>query len=242
MTKWLLLGTQCRFYGKPAILTAIDGASGTNPVRIATLNPEILLTQQEIAPEYRVLDQFTHHTVDGFCIVLAAFWRSVRIPQRYPGASMVEDLLTRYQNGEKSFYFLGGLGSEAEQAAKNLRARFPKISIVGAESGGAIKLGAQPESALIQRITKANPDILLVGFGAPKQEWWISQAASRLTTPVMIGVGGTFGFYSTKQRAAPTTQPYGLEWLTRTLREPGHFRRLWRAIIVFAVKVVFTRG
>ena len=75
-----------------------------------------------------------------------------------------------------------------------------------------------------------SPDLLLVAFGAPKQELWIDRFAERLGPAVAMGVGGSLDFITGRVRRAPAWMSRaGLEWLFRLLQEP---RRMWRRYLV----------
>src|SRR5207248_9490552 len=43
-------------------------------------------------------------------------------------------------------------------------------------------------------IHEAKPDILLVAYGAPKQDLFIARHKQVLRVPIMVGVGGTFDY------------------------------------------------
>ena len=97
------------------------------------------------------------------------------------------------------------------------------------------------DPAIADQIKAANPDILLVAFGNPKQEKWIHMYADQVQVPVMIGVGGTLDFIAGNLRRAPVwMQRTGFEWLYRLMQEP---RRLWRRYIVdlYIFSVFFVR-
>ena len=80
-----------------------------------------------------------------------------------------------------------------------------------------------------RQICEANPDILLVAFGCPKQEKWMLAHRGRVTA-VMLGVGAAFDFIAgTLPRAPVWMQAAGLEWLHRLTSEPG---RLWARYLV----------
>ena len=79
-------------------------------------------------------------------------------------------------------------------------------------------------------ITAAQPDILFVAFGAPKQEYWIYEHGLQLSVPVCIGVGGSFEIVGGVVPRAPLwAQNIGCEWLYRLCREP---RRMWRRYLI----------
>ncbi|HAA08621.1 MAG TPA: glycosyltransferase, partial [Syntrophomonas sp.] len=70
------------------------------------------------------------------------------------------------------------------------------------------------------------PQILFVGLGAPRQEWWIDQYKNQLKVPVCIGVGGSLDVISgLKQRAPGWIIKLNLEWLYRLIAEPSRFKR-----------------
>ena len=117
---------------------------------------------------------------------------------------------------------------------KSLQQQYSALKIVGTSDGGIISKDIiNIDSTLQEILLQAHPDILLVGFGAPKQELWI-QLARSLPIPVMIGVGGSLDFMVTKKRAPVLFQKTLLEWLYRSFTEKGHFKRAYRATIVFS--------
>ena len=71
------------------------------------------------------------------------------------------------------------------------------------------------------QINGAQPDVLWVGIGVPKQEKWMARMRDRLDVPVMCGVGAAFDFHAGRISMAPRwMQDHGLEWIYRTVQEP----------------------
>lgn len=69
-------------------------------------------------------------------------------------------------------------------------------------------------------------DILFVAFGAPKQEFWISEYLEKIPVKIAIGVGGAFDYISGKTPRAPLfLQNIGLEWLFRLIMQPWRIKR-----------------
>ena len=54
------------------------------------------------------------------------------------------------------------------------------------------------------RVKAAMPDVLLVAFGIPKQEKWITRHKADLNVPVSVGIGGSFDVYSGRVQRAPS--------------------------------------
>src|SRR3989304_7689025 len=93
----------------------------------------------------------------------------------------------------------------------------------GAGAAGPPRGFSPPEAepALLARIRRAAPDILLVAFGAPRQEDWMRRYGASLSVPVTMGVGGTLDVLAGRTGRAPRWgQAAGLEWLYRMGREP----------------------
>lgn len=243
------MSVRMRLTNRQELLEAIAQASTQKPVRVATLNPEFILEAGTNDSFRQALENMTHCTVDGTGL---HWWlkrfihkKQLTFPlERYSGANLVQDLFQIYQNGERSFFFLGGREGETETVKKEVGELFPHLKIIGLASGGPIdKKAVHLDPKLAKEIASGHPDILLVGFGAPKQELWMEQAKKRLTVPVMIGVGGTLGFYGIKKRAPEWMRKSGLEWVYRSLTESGHWKRAWKAVIVFSWKAFhWTRG
>jgi N-acetylglucosaminyldiphosphoundecaprenol N-acetyl-beta-D-mannosaminyltransferase len=79
-------------------------------------------------------------------------------------------------------------------------------------------------------IREANPHILFVGLGVPKQENWIYEHGLKLGVPVCMGIGGSFEMVGGVTPRAPRwMQQLGLEWLFRLAVEP---RRLWKRYLI----------
>src|SRR3989304_3777786 len=75
----------------------------------------------------------------------------------------------------------------------------------GAGAAGPPRGFSPPEAepALLARIRRAAPDILLVAFGAPRQEDWMRRYGASLSVPVTMGVGGTLDVLAGRAGGAP---------------------------------------
>jgi N-acetylglucosaminyldiphosphoundecaprenol N-acetyl-beta-D-mannosaminyltransferase len=105
--------------------------------------------------------------------------------------------------------------------------RYPGVRLAGCRDG---YFAPEENAAVVAAIRKARPDVLLVAFGAPRQELWLDQWSAELEVPVSFGVGGLFDFYSGRIRRAPLwMRETGLEWVYRLIQEP---RRMWKRYLV----------
>jgi N-acetylglucosaminyldiphosphoundecaprenol N-acetyl-beta-D-mannosaminyltransferase len=127
-------------------------------------------------------------------------------------------------------FFYGGAPGVPERLAARLQQHFPSLSVVGCISPPYGELTTEEDAALVEQINAVAPDIVWVGLGTPKQDFWSADHVGRLTASALIGVGAAFDFHSGRVRQAPPwVQRSGLEWLFRLVQEP---RRLWRRYLV----------
>jgi N-acetylglucosaminyldiphosphoundecaprenol N-acetyl-beta-D-mannosaminyltransferase len=61
------------------------------------------------------------------------------------------------------------------------------MNFVGRYSPEIRPLEEMDDDEILRRIEEANPALLLVAFGNPKQEKWIHRNRERLKVPVTIG-------------------------------------------------------
>ena len=197
--------------------------------QVATVNADFVVKAQ-YDPELRyLLQESDMATADGMPLVWGARLLGAPLAERVAGADMIPSLVKRAAQKGYSLYLLGAAPGVASKAGMILQEENPGLQIVGITSPPYSSV-LEMDRAIIEDIKKAQPDILLVAFGNPKQEKWIGMYGREVGVPVMIGVGGTLDFIAgTTKRAPMWMQRLGLEWLFRLLREP---RRLWRRYVV----------
>ena len=111
-----------------------------------------------------------------------------------------------------------------------LKKKFSNINIAGHYAPLFRPPHAQEDEGVIEQINRLSPDILWVGLGSPKQDYWMYEHRQKLNVPVIIGVGAAFDFIAgTKKQAPKWMRQSGLEWLFRLCCEP---QRLWRRYLV----------
>lgn len=197
--------------------------------QVATINADFVVKSLH-DPELRyLLQEADLATADGMPLVWGARMLGVDLEGRVAGADLIPALAERAAAKGFSIYLLGAAPTVAATAAEILQEKYPDLIIAGIHSP-PYRPVLEMDEAIIEDIKRAQPDILLVAFGNPKQEKWIGMYKQRLNVPVMIGVGGTLDFIAGHTRRAPAwMQQTGLEWVHRLLQDP---RRLWRRYAV----------
>jgi N-acetylglucosaminyldiphosphoundecaprenol N-acetyl-beta-D-mannosaminyltransferase len=159
---------------------------------------------------------------DGMPVVWAANWLGENLPDRVYGP----ELMRRYNNrcaekGHRVWLYGGRDQGSLVQLALSMRRKHPGIRVVGGYSPPFRPLTEEEEDEIVERINEAEPDVLWVGIGVPKQEKWMARMRDRLEVPVMCGVGAAFDFHAGRVSQAPDwMQERGLEWTYRIAQEP----------------------
>ncbi|MGN6556276.1 MAG: WecB/TagA/CpsF family glycosyltransferase, partial [Verrucomicrobiota bacterium] len=166
-------------------------------------------------------------------------WLGNPLPERVAGADLVPELIRLAAENGHRIFLLGATPEAAAKAVERLRRRYPNLAIAGCYSPPFKPLLAMDHDEIIRRVTAAQPDLLFVSFGCPKQEKWIAMHYRALGVPVCIGVGATIDFLAGAVRRAPVCmQRTGTEWLFRLAQEPRRlFKRYAMDLAVFAWRI-----
>ena len=170
---------------------------------------------------------------DGAPVVVASRLLRKALPERVAGSDLVPALFTSIslQNDHAArplkVFLLGAGPGVAERAAAVIHDRWPGVNVVGTLSP---PLGFEHDEAenerILQAVAESQPDLVLIGLGAPKQELWIGRHADRLEAKAALCIGATIDFLAgEKSRAPRLLQKLGLEWLHRMATEPSRLAK-----------------
>ena len=141
-----------------------------------------------------------------------------------PGPDFMRLVLERY--AARKHFFYGSTDAVLARLVERLEQELPGLQVAGSLSPPYRVLSEHEKSEHYERIRSSGAEIVWVGLGAPKQEHWMSEAASALAPALLFGVGAAFDFHAELMGRAPEVmRAWGLEWLHRLSSEP---RRLWR--------------
>jgi N-acetylglucosaminyldiphosphoundecaprenol N-acetyl-beta-D-mannosaminyltransferase len=183
----------------------------------------------------------TMTVADGMPLVWAGRIAGEDIPERVTGCSLLFTLTDAAARDGQSVFILGGAPGVPERAAEALQARSPGLRIAGVASP-AVGFDASSESlqAVIDSVVLAQPNLVLIGMGFPKQELMIRRLRAVLPNAWYIGCGAAIPMASGDSRRAPEAmQRLGLEWLHRLVHEPRRLaRRYLRDDLPFAITLL----
>ena len=158
---------------------------------------------------------------DGAGIVLGSKLLGSPLPTRLTAADWFLDMLTYFAKQDRKVYLLGGEPGVPEQALDEIIRRVPEHTVVGAHHGYILNSPTLQQD-VIEEINALKPDILIVGFGTPLQEYWIEAHRKQLKVPVVYAIGAVMDFVSQKVPRCPEWMGNaGFEWLYRLYTDPN---------------------
>ena len=143
--------------------------------------------------------------------------------EKLPGSEIVYDFCQYAKDNSYKMFFLGGYEDSNKEAVRIVKEKY-QIEIEGySPPYEPYPFSENFKKNCISRIEAFKPDIIFVGFGAPKQEWFIEENKELLKNygvKFAIGSGGTFEFVSGKIKRAPAwVSKIGLESIFRLMNE-----------------------
>lgn len=166
---------------------------------------------------------------DGTPVVWSSRLLEHRLPEKISGSDLVGPLLELAGRRKWRVAFLGAGPGVAEKAAAIAREKW-KTDVVYTDAPFVKLDDAAQLDDIARKLSDARADLVLMAFGAPKQELLIHRIADRVKPAVLLGIGASLDFIAgTVKRAPVVMQKAGLEWLYRLGQEP---RRLWRRYLV----------
>ena len=130
-----------------------------------TPNGEIVWEAMQDPAFRSILNEADLVLPDGASVVLGSRILERPLQEKVAGIAFAEALVQRMAARGGRLYLLGGRPGIAEKAAENLTAKYPGLVICGTADGYF-----RDEAAVVEQVRKAEPDVLFVCLGAPKQE------------------------------------------------------------------------
>lgn len=235
-----LLGVRVHTLTQAQVLAWVETAlAERTPRQICTANPEFIMAAQRDRDFFNLLNRAALVVPDGIGLLWAARWTGQQVPERVAGSDLIYALAERAAQYGWRLYLLGAAEGVAARAAEALCARYAGLPIAGTYAGSP---ALAENDAIVARVKAAQPDILLVAYGAPAQDKWIARNSAALNIPLSLGVGGSFDFVAGVVPRAPRwLQRLNLEWLYRLGRQPRRWRRIITAVVEFPWAVICRR-
>src|SRR5579859_3325282 len=143
------------------------------PHVVTTPNPEFIMLARRDGAFRAALNRAALNIPDGIGLLLAARLAGDRLRAHVQGTDLVLMLAAESAARGERWFLLGGEGDVAARAARTLQTRFSGLQVAGALAGSPLAADDETTRAALRA---AGPiDVLLVAYGAPKQEHWLDR-------------------------------------------------------------------
>jgi len=206
------------------------------------LNPVSYL---EAKRHVELFQQFEGIFADGKLMVDAIkilYGKSV-IRRSFDMTSLADQLFHYASVNNSSIYVVASTIEEVEKTINEIKDRYPGIIIAGFRSG-FFQDSAERENA-INKLVGTEPDFLIIGMGAIKQERFLLEAKQQ----GFRGIGFTCGGFISQTASKGSEMDYYLKWvdkynlrfLYRMYKEPHTRKRYLKAGILFPIAMIASR-
>lgn len=176
-------------------------------------------------------------TPDGMPVVWLARAKGYKSVARTYGPDLMRLVCARGQDKGYKHFFYGSTHETCARLEASLKKDFPRLSIAGMYAPPFRDLTDEENQRIVAMLNQSQADIIWVGLGSPKQDFWMARHRRVLEAPVMVGVGAAFDFVAGVKPQAPLwMQQACLEWLFRLSSEP---QRLWRRYLIGNTKFLY---
>lgn len=201
--------------------------------QIATINPEFILEAQKNAEFRNVITNCDLNVADGTGIRFAFYRFGKKLKARITGIDlMLRILKMANRKGINVFLVANQNGlSSWEETADAIKEIYPNLSVSG--------MNMSPDFMMVEPLQKNV--IVFCNFGAPYQEVFLNSLKNDIIGLAM-GVGGSFDYLTGRLKRAPKwMRIFGLEWLWRLILQPQRWKRIWNAVVIFPIKILFNK-
>jgi len=196
-----------------------------------TVNNVHTVVEGVFRPEYgKIINDGFMALPDGKPLSVVARWKGDQNMERVFGPTLLEKVLDWGQAKMVRHFFFGSTTQILEKMSCAIKSRFPNAIICGMISPPFKPLSEEENLQYISQINAANPDIIWIGLGAPKQEKWMHDYSNNINRGILVGIGAGFDYLAGETKHAPDwMKNYALEWVYRLIQEP---KRLWKRYLI----------
>lgn len=204
-----------------AVQLTIDSAKDRKPLSIAALAVHGLILGVNNRKFRRRLNGISLVLPDGQPIYwLLRYWKKKNIPSRVYGPEFMSRVIEAACRENLSVYFYGSTQPVLSLLTLHFKRLYPKLKIAGFESSKFRRFSKSEQLDLAKRIQSSGADMVFVGLGCPRQEYWVYEYSYYIKKP-LIAVGAAFNYHAgLLKKPYGWVQKLGLEWLFRFMQEP----------------------
>lgn len=206
-------------------------------IHLVSLNVDQVI-KIESNPEFKkVVDEAKLVITDGTPIIWISKLFKKPIVEKIPGPYLAEEILNHASLCGYKVFLLGAKQGVAAHAADLMMQKYKGLKIVGTYSPPfGFEKNLEEIEHMNSLLQDSHADIVIVGLGAPKQEFFVYNNKEKYGIPISMSLGAAIDFMAGNVKRAPERMnKYGLEWLYRFLLEP---KRLFKRYFIDDMKII----
>ena len=202
-----------------------------NSLKVAICNTNTVVRSYKNDHLSKIINSFDIKAPDGFPIAKSSSILYKNSQSRVDGYNVLLKTINDGLTKNTSHYFYGSEDFVLKKMIGKLRNDFPNINIVGFSSPPVSSYDDLVQEKYVKDIIDAEPDIVWVSLGFPKQELFINLFQEKYSVESnLVGIGAVFEWVAgTKIKAPEFVANLGLEWVLRLAQEP---KRLFKRYFV----------
>ena len=159
------------------------------------------------------------------------------LKDRVYGPELTLHVLKKADENALNVYLYGSTEHTLLKFKKFIGEKNPSVNRCGVHIDMFREATDEEDAQDIRKINESGANIVLVGRGCPRQEFWVATHKGKVNA-AMMAVGAAFDFHAGTVKQAPEwMQNNGLEWFFRLLQEP---KRLAKRYFVTNSLFIFT--
>lgn len=201
----------------PELLGVIENAINLKKkIKISYTNPYTARLTLKDRNLKNVLNNFNINHIDGTGLSIAFRVIDNETVPRFNWTDYAFAFLSECEKKGWSIFFVGSDQKTISVASDRVKEKYPQLKFAGFLNGYS-----DLTNESVSLINKSFPDILWVGLGSPKQEFWIEDNFENLNCNVVQSVGDIFNHISGNRLRGPELlRKFGLEWFFRLVQNP----------------------
>lgn len=150
---------------------------------------------------------------------------------RLTGSDFYPILINESIKNNWKYFFFG----HTDIILEEIRRQYPLLNISGTNEGYHFD-----NTSVIEKINKAEPDIIIIGLSCPYQEKWMAENKDKIKFKIILAVGDGIKVFANKKRRGPVIfRRLGLEWLTRLVSDPvSNYNKYVKGIPLFISRIM----
>jgi len=198
-----------------------------NSLKVAICNTNTVVRSYRDDQLSKIINSFDIKTPDGFPVAKSSSILYKNSQRRVDGYNVLLKTINDGLTKNTSHYFYGSEDFVLKKMIGKLKNDFPNINIVGSSSPPVGSYDKLMQEEYVKDIIDAEPDIVWVSLGFPKQELFINLFQEKYSVESnLVGIGAVFEWVAgTKIKAPEFLANLGLEWVLRLAQEPKRLLR-----------------